>query len=1115
MTKHIVPGLFLLLAPSIAFAFPVAVGVVGIGLMGAFALPFALLAGALLVAKRFGAKLIHLAAMLMLGTLCILLLRDYGSEQPSTAVLFTGADTTSLSQPIPFPFLDAGAQAQSSQAVTPAEFMRGLKAGHFKALKISTYPSLFTSSGQVSVDDFWRNKDVLADAVNQLDGRVVLVDEFGGIAGSVAEAASRNFGLNLGFLQGGSAALSQQGWKMVDKGLPLGGRQVPVEGYRDWIESNPDSFVMGVTTDREFVSDGWLFGDMTLTLADFMANYSSLITSLADRRVFVVGFETNDSGATPVIVSMLSEAGIDVSYVMPNPDEILIKKAYYDNYFNDSRLVSVEDMKRYIRYRQDVVFLDFGERPWGEGGEFLRGRYRHLPMSDVAKGRLGDFIQGLDPAMTYIGLAFDRRTAYHALLAGDLLSKRGGNWLGRFTQAGSFTDAYFAVEELNSPIEHAAYFVRDALARFGFFLLGSGWVVAGLAGFVLAAPALMVRSANPYLRATSYMAVLATLACLLQARWDYPSLQGAFTGFCLANGAGLMLAAITHWLGARPPIVALSAYTPVLPPKADLLNLAAKHGFTVAKGIVVAPQDIEQLRGAKLGSGRYIVRSAMMLEAGDHGATAGLFESYPCDRADDVPAMTAKVFAGFTSAHVDGHVLVQRYVEADWYGVVQFQDSERSPYVVCELGPAELVTSGSGSVQLFQFPVWEVSKAPKLIRSAALALLELSAAGAHSIEFALRKGRLILLQVNQSKNRACAEKRLIEVSGKSVVEVGSAHPDPLSAAIVAALSPGHVFAYGNRRFSVVLPTWHLRRVLESDLRELGFSPRKVEPKHLVAWIDRASRAPSCPEWCQPSVQDVVAAIKETATAIGRMNRVATAMLALSHQTKWAGEPRILASSQVGSAVHEGGGASWLGLPASPLAGFAVTAQRNDFSADELPISVMIADSPIAWVKDAASTLLAVRLSAMRPAIESLVAEGKSQQLMEALESQVGDWCALSPMTIRNPEYQSAVRFSVVLLGEPAPELVWRIPAAGIEGHITTPSCGVAGGILLVDRCSMSYLQPMALSKAVIARQGSITSHLMQQATVMGMPVIIGGEIPDDLAPGDRVSIKPDGEIVRA
>mgnify|MGYP002040144203 FL=1 len=117
--------------------------------------------------------------------------------------------------------------------------MDGIEGGHFKALKISNYPSLFMQTGQVSIDAIWRNKDVLIEAVNKLGGRVVLVDEYGGIAASVAGAAMRNFGLNVGFLQGGTTALSKYGWQQLDAGKVIGGTTVAVPDYKHWIAENP------------------------------------------------------------------------------------------------------------------------------------------------------------------------------------------------------------------------------------------------------------------------------------------------------------------------------------------------------------------------------------------------------------------------------------------------------------------------------------------------------------------------------------------------------------------------------------------------------------------------------------------------------------------------------------------------------------------------------------------------------------------------------------------------------------------------------------------------------------------------------------------------------------
>ncbi|MFU4920966.1 PEP-utilizing enzyme [Pseudomonas aeruginosa] len=1115
MIKQLVAGLCLLLAPSLAFSFPIAVSAIGAGLLGALALPAALLVGAVVIARKVGAGPLHLMATAIAVVFCVVLMRDYGAEQASKAALFTSADTSFLSHPIPFPFLDAAAQARSSQAVTTAEFMEGLQAGHFKALKLSTYASLFTDAGQVSIDDLWRDKDVLVDAVEQRGGRVVLVDEYGGIAGSVAEAAHRNFGLNLGFLQGGTAALSQLGWKRIDEGDVLSGTPVAVEHYREWIDTHPAAFILGVTTDREFVTDGWMFGHQTLTLADFVANYGSLIESIAGRPVFVAGFETNDTGATPIIVSLLAGAGIDVSYVLPDDDEILVKPAYFDSYTNDTRLISLEDMKRYVLHRSDVAFLDFSERPWALGVEYLKDRYHHLPMREVAQGRLAEFIQGLDKSVAYVGLSFDRRTAYHSLLAGELLTKNGGHWLGRFTQAGSFSGAYLTVEELNTEAEKIAYAAREYLAFGGNLLLGHGKALAVLFGLILSAPALLLSKRAPTRSVFVIFSMVATQACVLQVKWDYPWLESAAFVFLAGNAIGLACVAYWRRRQSRPAIAALSEYASWMPPKAGLLNAAAELGFRVPKGVVVAPQDVDRIGGIKLGTGRLIVRSATTQEALDHGATAGLYESVVCASPDEVQIAAERVFAGFTQASVCGFVLVQRYVEADWYGVIQFQSGDRSPYLVCEIGQAEDVTAGSATPHRFEFPIWDVRNSPRLARSPALALLALSRLGAFSIEFALRRGRLILLQVNQSKSRACAENRLLQLARKNAVEVGSAHADPLSAAVVAALAPGHVIAYGNRRFCIAEPDSQLRKILKSDLRALGFNPQTVEPKHLVAWVDLYCRASCLSEGCRADLGEVVQAIKKVADTLGRINRIASTMLAIGLRSDWDGEPRILPSSQVGALLVEGNDAEWAGFPVCPLAGFSALAELRDYKADEFPSDVIEATSPLVWVKDAASVLIGVRLFAIRKAIADLAFDGKAQELMDALESQVGDWRAVEQLPLA-PAYNTEPQpIPALLTGASNPEFGWRIPMAGLEGVITTPDSGVAGGILLLDQCSMSYLKPMMQAKAVIARNGAITSHLMQHAAAMGMPVVLGAKLPSDLEPGDKVRVSKDGEVLRA
>lgn len=1116
--KKMLIAAVLLMVPGYAAAFPIAVSAVGVGLFGVMALPVALvLAGAVWVYKAKGKGLVPMLALLIAGTACVFLMRDYAQDQEDKAVSFTNADASFLSPSIPFPFVEPAEQSESPQAVTPAEFMEGVADGHFKALKVSTYPSLFMQSGQVAVEDFWRDKAVLINAVNIRGGRVVLVDEYGGIAASVAGAALRNFGLNVGFLQGGTTALSKFGWQQIDSGKEVGGATVAVPDYKDWITENPDVFVLGITTDREFVMDGWIFGDRTLSLADFVSNYEEIIRANLGKRFFVVGFETNDSGATPIAVNLLSRAGVDVHYVMPNHDEILIKPPYFDAYPNDSRTVSVEDAERYVLHRDDVEFLDFSERPWPIGTDYLKGRYHHLPMSEVAKGELPDFVERLDPHKVYIGLAFDRRTAYHSLLAGELLSKRGVAWLGRFTRASSLTEPFFTVEDLNTEGEQIVYQIREVSGLIGLKILGNGSIpIALLIGFVAALPSLAFRRRKTDRNTVIFAVEAMAYCCVFQAKADYPQLSDAYSSFMIANSLCMACVAIWLWKLHQPPIKALSQFTPNMPPKGSLLNLAAQRGYCVPQGLVVAPQDVPMLARKKFKAGQYIVRSAAMGEASDHASTAGLYDSFVARNAGEIPSMASAVFEGFMAVGVDGYALVQPYIEAEWYGVIQLQDNEQCSQMICDIGQAEAVTSGSAGVKSFAFPAWDAKRAPAQVRSAATALLALMADGAYSLEFALKAdGALIILQMNQSFFRACAGIRLKQASAQQVIEVGAAHPDPLSAGIVAGLSPGQIFAFGHRRFCFVEPALVTRWSLRTDLSTLGFSPGKVEANHLLAWVDRTSRSGAMANCCKPEPEAIAAAIFEAGESIGRMNRVATAMLALGRVSLWKSEARCLASSEVGSLIAHGELATWYGMPVAALAGYAAESDGEDFTADELPSSAILASSPEHWVKDATTILLAIRLAALRPAIASLIAAGKAHLLLDALKTQAGYWDADHSRTDNEALVQAPVKFAVVMQGEGIPVSSWRLPAAGIKGAVILPQSGSGIGILIIDRCSMNYLPDLNRATAVIAREGSVTSHLMQHAAAMKLPVVIDAELPEGVSIGTQVTISAKGVITCA
>jgi len=1105
----------LLLSPGAAEAFPIAVGAAGIGVLGIMAFPVALLvAGVYWCYKHRGQGCVPVLGLMALASFMLFLIQDYSQDQANKSALFSSADSSFLSPAIPFPFMEAKEQAASTQAVTPAEFLDGIAEGHFKALKISSYPSLFMQSGQVGVDDIWRDKDLLIRAVNDLGGRVVLIDQYGGIAASVADAAYKNFGLNVGFLQGGTTALSQHGWRMVDRGVSIGGEAVPVPDYQAWIAGNPDAHVIGITTDNEFVKDGWVFGDQTLTLSDFIANYRELTLALLGKNVFVVGFETNDTGATPIVVDLLTKAGVEVHYVLPESEEILVKPAYFEAYPNDSRTVSLEDAERYVLSRPDVEFLDFSERPWPIGVDFLKDRYHRLPMQEVAKGGLPAFIASLDPAKVYIGLAFDRRTAYHSLLAGELLNRRGAAWLGRFTLASSLTEAFFTVEDLNTIEERVAYDLRNAGASVGYAILGNGTAIASMFGALLGSTAILLRRRRPLGNTALAALGVGVLASVLQARNDFPQVEWSYWAFSVGNTAALVCACLVVWRRSLLPIRPFSQFSPELPPKAELLNLAAKRGHRVVGGFVVAPEDMPALEGHRQNAAKYIVRSAMMREALDHESTAGVYESYVCT-ADEIVQKSIEVFNAFTREGTDGYALIQRYCEAEWYGVIQLQANEKSPVVICEIGSAEAVTAGDGAAQTFEFSLWEASKAPRLIRGAAMALVDLMELGAYSLEFAIsRSGRLTILQVNADKSRACAENRLALAAQQLVIEIGSDHPDALSAGIVASLAPGHILAYGHRRFALVTQQWRTRLCLRDDLRALGFGQRIPKAEHLVACVDKYIRGRELVLGCEPCVVAVAKALSDAAHTLGRLNRIASWMLADGNAESWAVSPRDLPSSQVGSLLAENMRPEWVGMPVYPLVGFSVLATDHSYASEEWPTATIEASSPLVWVKDATSILLGVRLAALAPSINMIINAGKADELMEALKTQHGAWgpfeSGAAATLVQHPQTLGAIALNTV-----SRRGAWRVPVSGVTGRLVTPEVQNGLGILLLDRCSMDYLPLLPSAKAVVARRGAITSHLMQHAAAQGLPVVIGGELPEGIQPGDLVTLTEQGEVVRA
>ncbi|MBP5948109.1 hypothetical protein [Pseudomonas sp. P9(2020)] len=1118
MNKIILLGLFVF--PSAAFAFPIAVGVVGAGALGAVFWPVAVLAAALVwVWKQRSASAAVVAVTAIAAIVALLFQKDFVQEHVMSANLFNKADSSFVQPDVPFPFTDLTAQQKSRQGVTPAEFLSGLSQGHFKALKLSTYPSLFTQDGQISVEDLWRDKNKLIDAVQKAGGRVVLIDDFGGIAASVAEAAQRNFGLDLGFLVGGTTGLSRYGWSSLLE--PNDPKLVPVESYKSWIEQQGME-VLSITTDREFVEDGWLYGSKTMTLGDAVSNLDSLIQLYKGKQLFLLAFETNDVGATPVLVQLLRSAGVDIHYVLPNEDEILVKEPYFKSYKNDDAIVSLDDAKRFLQHRPDVVFLDFGEKPLKGGVASFTNSYRFLSMQDVAAGKMPAFVASLDPTKAYVGLAFDRRTAYHSLLAGELISRNGGVWLGRFTQPTTLTDEFFNNEDLNSSAEHLVHTVKTAVAREGAKLFANLPVILlPILVMLLTVQGMLSFGKNKHVRASIYcLCTSAVFGVTALACADYPQLANTTGQLQVAMAAGLVLLLVGRRRLNRARIEAMSSYTPELPPKAEYLNEAAQLGYVVPAGCVLAQQDLHAWERGPFGrSQKLIVRSAAFNEASDHGATAGVFDSFIVKGAGEVSSLAIRVLESFRKAGVAGRVLVQPFIEAKYYGVAQFQDDSRAGFIVCEIGSSEAATGGNQSVERFEIPIWDLKSAPKHVRPVARALIKLAQLGATSIEFAISaRNHLTLLQVNKDIFRACAVNRFADAADRKVQEVACAHIDPLSAGIVAALSPGNIFAFGNRRFCFVQSVMESKKQQKADLAKLGFISSKVEPEHLMAWLEEHahlfSSAVDCSDDLGSMVEHVVAALQCAAGAAGRVNRIATTSLALG-LADGAIVQRALPTSIIGAKVHSSDKPSWNGHDVQPLAGFNVYNPHPDFSADELASQHLPPSSAFHYIKDTCTALLMIRLGTLMPAITRIVVAGGAQRLLDALGTQCGYWDASVFRDQPQTHAQAPARLREFLKGNLPAKTSWRVPDSGFQGVVSTPDDPVIGGVLLLENCSMDHLPLIAGAGAIVALRGAITSHLMQHAAAKKLPVVIGGAIDPEIQPGDVVRVHASGRVCRA
>ena len=91
----------------------------------------------------------------------------------------------------------------------------------------------------------------------------------------------------------------------------------------------------------------------------------------------------------------------------------------------------------------------------------------------------------------------------------------------------------------------------------------------------------------------------------------------------------------------------------------------------------------------------------------------------------------------------------------------------------------------------------------------------------------------------------------------------------------------------------------------------------------------------------------------------------------------------------------------------------------------------------------------------------------------------------------------------------------RIPSSGINGIVCTPEDVYPNGILFVDSCSMDYMKLLQHVKAIVVKQGAITSHLMQHAAFHHKPVVIAPHNYSHFRNRELITITKDGDISNA
>ncbi|ORL61998.1 hypothetical protein B7H17_20025 [Pseudomonas putida] len=1135
--------LLLALVTLKAQAFPVVLAGAGALVFGTAFIPLVIVGlGLVLGIKLWRMSRPALVALAIAGFMACAVVSILWSESNREEIL---ANTLSLGAPaehttdIPYPYVSDAEQAQSKRRIAPHEFYELLSKRSVRVVRVDLAPQLFSDFGfGATATQIHDNPSPVVELAKRSEGGVVLVDERGTTAAAIAEALNAQFGARVRFLQGGANALSEYAWDSLDR---TGDSHAVMPSDIPAFKAQRNPVIISTTNPDEFLNYGWIHG-LTISLPVFLAGADSIADQLHGKTVLITAAESHYSGDTWILLDMLRARGLDPYFMQPTREELLVKPAYFRPYKNADRYFGASQAFDYVVGDPSVQFLDFQPAvDWARTKNRLP-RTHHIDMETVAKGGLTEALAGLDKTKSYVGLAYDRRTFYHSILAGEHLTAVGVKWLGINTEPGRFSRAVLEDQDLIEPaVVFQARAKQSAVQAIGSIynvIPGSwAWVLCLQFAVCFVCTMLAMHLSRAEVRIFTFSAISLAVYTFWVAYLETTPVWGSEAALAVVQ----LLGGVTGWWLVRVRREYLrfgcDAKAVDLPAKISLLEQAASLGFRVQKGFIVTSQQVGDLPPWAFAE-PIIVRSAALSESSS-AETVGVYDSIVAIGEPAVRAAISNVQRQISEAGEKPYCLLQPYLTKQTFGIAMFGTGSDGHLFICEAGIGNAATSGTGETQRVAVPLWNQAGLTRADRKVRRALLRLHRdLGATSIEWALASsGRLTILQVStDTLGRPALEnvrKQTLRLAlpfpqyQRAPVDHGSA----VGAAVVAAMAaPGDQCSLGGfrlvRRRSFVaaralqladivtvlgrLPLAAFSRV-PGDLLLQAFEAQECARDDIRRTLKISLSAPD-----QALAQAIASELEQVSNLYGRFSRIATTAIELKLETIPRGFKRSLLSTVIGNelsqlnpgdAVHR---FSTLGF--ASLVTFAPGLQPQ---IDKELISPVIqeVESPLAWIKDKCAVMMMIELGRLRPAIDELCRRGAGDHLLSLLPTYLGevpvgfDLSEAEPRSVRGlfDDGEPGIRSK-------AP-YAWGVPRSGLDLTLHTPETFTPGSALYLETTDMSHLSLINGAGALIVRSGSVLSHLLQHARRLNIPYVVGAEAEGHI--GKPVRIEESGEVLSA